>query len=408
MSFLGIRYSFHDLFKRAAYFVAPKEIVIEVNGVLKVNNYLRNLGVAKGSKILILIDPVLRNLDNIKMMEKVLSEDGFQIEWITEIEYEPSINIGERLVELGRKAKPSAVIGIGGGSTLDLAKVIAVGVDNVEMSIRDFIGVEKVSKRVTPLILMPSTAGTGSEVSRYVILRDETRKIAIASRHVVADVALVDPTLTYTMPPRVTASSGLDALSHAVEAMISTLSTPLTDTYSLLSVKLIFDYLLRAYLNGKDEEARYYMSMAATIAGIPLTSAGMVYGHSIAQTFGPTYKIPHGIACGMTLPYVMDFYLPVLIDKYNAIADMLGISREMNIYSRAVEVVKHVWNLVKDLEVPLTLKEVGVSAAELEVLAERTLKEWPRANSPIEMSKERMLKIYKNMYEGKLSRVKVE
>jgi alcohol dehydrogenase class IV len=109
----------------------------------------------------------------------------------------------------------------------------------------------------------------------------------------------------------------------------------------------------------------------------------------------------------MTLPYIMDFYLPVMIDKYNVIADILEIKQKIGRYSRALEVVKQVWNLVKELNIPLSLKDIGISKVELEKLAERTLKEWPRPNSPIELTKERILKVYENMYEGVLSRVKI-
>jgi alcohol dehydrogenase class IV len=402
-----IRHIYFDMLRRPLFLLTPREIVLEVNGLVKIADYLRALGLSKNSKILILVDPILMNLDSIRTLDKSLAESGFHVEWVTEVEYEPSIGSAERLVEIGRRVKPEAVIGIGGGSTLDLAKVMRVGVDNPERSVRDFIGVEKVPGSRTPLILAPSTAGTGSEVSRYSVLRDGERKAVITSRHMVADVALVDPVLTYALPPKVTAGSGLDALGHAVEAMISLMSSPLTDAYALLAIEMVFEYLVRAYLNGRDEEARYFMSMAATVAGIPMSMAGAVYGHSIAMVVGATYKLHHGAAVGMVLPYIMDFYLPVMVDKYNAIANILGITYQVDRYSRALEVVKRVWDLVRELEIPQSLKEIGVSKAELEKLAERTVKELPRPNSPIEMTKERALKIYGNMYEGKLSRVRV-
>lgn len=400
-------YSFHNLSSRPLLMSTPKEIIFEVNGIIKMVDYIKSLGISEGSKILILIDPVIKNLDSIKMLDKSLFENKFHVEWVSEVEYEPSISTAERIIETGRKLKPNIVIGIGGGSTLDLAKILVAGIDNPEKNVRDFIGVEKIPKRATPLILAPSTAGTGSEVSRFAIVSEGERKMSISSRHIIADMAIVDPVLTYTVPPKITAGAGLDALSHAIEAMISLRSSPVSDMFSLQSIKLVFNYLTRAYLRGGDEEARYYMSMAATLAGIPLTMSGMVLGHSIAQTFGPTYKIHHGISCGMTLPYIMDFYLPVMIDKYNVIADILEIKQKIGRYSRALEVVKQVWNLVKELNIPLSLKDIGISKVELEKLAERTLKEWPRPNSPIELTIERILKVYENMYEGVLSRVKI-
>ena len=399
-------YSTYDLFKRSVMLTAPREIIFEINSVYRMHEYLRGLGVDQGYNIAIIMDPVIKSHENIRRMIKNLEENKYSVEISTDIEYEPTISTAERLVEFVRRIKPRAVIGIGGGSTLDLAKVTTVGLDNIDKSVRDFIGVEKIPKRITPLILTPTTAGTGSEVSRFAILSENGKK-AISSRFIIPDIALVDPVLTYTMPPRTTAGSGLDALSHAVEAMISLRASPFSDLLSLQSIEWIFRYLLRAYYNGKDEEARYFMSLAATTAGIPLTVSGMVLGHSIAQTFGPRYKIHHGVSCGMTLPYILEFYLPVMIDKYNIIADVIGIKKDLDKYSRATEVIRSVWRLVEALDIPLSLKEIGVSKAELEKLAEATLIEWPRPNSPIELTKERVLKVYQLMYEGTLGKVKI-
>ncbi|HID73311.1 TPA: iron-containing alcohol dehydrogenase, partial [Candidatus Micrarchaeota archaeon] len=170
----------------------------------------------------------------------------------------------------------------------------------------------------------------------------------------------------------------------------------------------VFRYLRRAYYKGDDVEARYFMSLAATAAGIPLNVGVVVLGHSMSHTFGPQYKVHHGTACGMVLPYVLDFYLPVVPEKLAALAAAAGVDTYgLSVWEAAEEAVRATWRLVEDLEIPLTLRELGVSRGELEALAERTVREWPRPNSPIELTKENVLKVYEAMYEGRLLRVKV-
>lgn len=391
------------------YFYTPKKIVFEVNGALKLPGELQILGIEKGSRVLVIIDPVLRQLEHSIKVIRALEEAGYVVDIYTDIEYEPSIECLRRAAEYAKKEGFKAVIGIGGGSTLDIAKVVAAAKDNPNKDVEEFIGMDKIPRRVTPVVTLPTTAGTGSEISRYAVFTKGESKVGINGYHVIPDVAIVDPVFTYTMPPRVTAGTGLDALSHAVEGMISLDATPLSDALALIAIELIFKYLRRAYYKGNDVEARYFMSLAATTAGIPLNVARVVLGHSIAQTFAPPLKIHHGTACGMTLPYIMDFYLPAVPEKLAMIAKAAGADiTKLSIEEAAKEAVKTTWRLVEDLDVPLSLKDIGVSRAELEKLAERTVKEWPRPNSPIELTKERVLKVYESMYEGKLMRVKIE
>jgi len=406
---VSVPYSPYKLMSMATYFYAPKKIVFELNGVLKLATELQVLGVSKGSKVLVVLDPSIRSLGHVVKAIKSLEEGGFGVGVYTDVEYEPSIECVRRAANYVRGGDFRAVIGIGGGSTLDIAKVTAAAKDNPGKDVEEFVGMDKIEKRVTPLIAVPTTAGTGSEVSRYAVLTKGAGKVSVGGLNVIPDIAVVDPVLTYTMPPKVTAGTGLDALSHAVEAMISTDATPLSDALALQAIELVFKYLRRAYYKGDDVEARYFMSLAATTAGIPLNIARVVLGHSMSQTFGPQYKVHHGTGCGMVLPYVMDFYLPAVPEKLAAIARAAGVDvRGLSIWEAAKAAVKATWDLVKDLDIPLSLRELGMSRAELEVFAERTVKEWPRPNSPIELTKERVLKVYEAMYEGRLTRVKAD
>ena len=386
----------------------PKKVIFEVDGALKLPVELKLLGVEKDSKVLLVLDPAIRSLEHVVKVIKSLEESGYVVDLYIDIEWEPTLDCARRIAEYVRKGDFKAIVGIGGGSTLDNAKVAVIAKDNPSKDVEEFLGIDRVPKRLTPLIALPTTAGTASEVSRFATFVKGISKVFIGSQHVVPDIAIVDPVFTYTLPPRITAGTGLDALSHAIEGIISLDATPMSDALGLLSVGLVFKYLRRAYYKGNDVEARYFMSLAATSAGIPLNVGRVVLGHILSQTFGPQYKIHHGTACGMTLSYIMDFYLPAVPEKLATIARAAGVdTSKLSIYEAAEEAVRITWKLVQDLSIPLSLKEIGVSKAELESLAERTYKEWsPRPNSPIELTKERILKVYEAMYEGKLVRVK--
>ena len=408
MSFLHVLdYSALDLTSRSISITLPREMVFEVGGVGRLHELLAKLGIAEKSKVLGVIDPVLLDKSHLINALNTLRKAGYDLELFTKIEYEPSIDVAREVISVAREVEPAAVIGIGGGSTLDLAKLASIALHNPG-DIEDLVGSEKLRPRQLVLVLAPSTAGTGSEVTRYSVLTRGTSKVSVVSRWLLPDVALVDPILTYTMPPRVTAGTGLDAASHAIEAIISTDSNPFTDVLAYQAMKWIYRYLPRAYFRG-DAEARYFMSLAATYGGIALNVARVVLGHSIAQTFGPALRIHHGLACGITLPYIMEFYLPVVKEKFAILASYMSVDeRAETIEEKAVSAIVAIWRLVETLEIPLSLKELGVSHAELEKLAERTVREWPRPNSPIELTKDRVLEIYKAMYEGRLRRIRVK
>ncbi|MET1127699.1 MAG: iron-containing alcohol dehydrogenase [Thermoproteota archaeon] len=399
-------YSAFDLASRSVSITLPREIIFEVGGIGKLQELLSRLGVATESKVLGVIDPVLLDKPHLTSALSALRSAGYDLELFTKIEYEPSIDVAREVVRFTREVKPAAVVGIGGGSTLDLAKLASAALDNPG-DVEDMVGSEKLRPRRTVLVLSPSTAGTGSEVTRYSVLTRGAAKTSVVSRWLLPDAAIVDPVLTYTMPPRVTVGTGLDAASHAIEAMISTDSNPFTDLLAYQAMKWIYRYLPRAYFRG-DAEARYFMSLAATYAGVALNVARVVLGHSIAQTFGPAIRLHHGLSCGITLPYVMEFYLPVVKEKFAVLASYMGVDGgAQTIEERAARAVAAVWRLAEALEVPLSLRELGISHAELDKLAERTVKEWPRPNSPIELTKDRVLRVYEAMYEGRLRRVRV-
>jgi len=252
-----------------------------------------------------------------------------------------------------------------------------------------------------PVICIPTTSGTGSEVTKFAVIRYEKTKKAISSDRIISDIAIVDPILTVSLPAKITAYTGLDALSHAVEAMISTWATPLTDTLALGAIKAIFRYLKRAYVNGEDLEARYYMSMAATLARLSFNDARVLLAHSIGQTIGPIYDLPHGLSVAFALPYILDFYLTSSAEKIALISEAAGIyDGRMTDKENAQRMIKWLLNFYRELDIPLSLIDLGASIDDLEIMAEYTVKFQPRSNSPIPLTKEKMLELYKKMWKG--------
>jgi alcohol dehydrogenase len=384
-------------------FILPRKIVFGVGALKNLAEELKFCGVAPPSKIVVVISATAKKRSPTAEYIAALEKE-YSVSYYTDVEYEPTVECLERLSEYLRKEKEvKAVIVIGGGSSLDLTKVAVAAKDNPDKPVEKLLGKENIPKRVTPFIAVPSTSGSGSEATRYAVLTKDHFKTGAVSNFLVPDVAVVDPTITVTVSPKLTAGTGLDALSHAVEGMICVGANPLTDTLALESAKLIFKYLRRAYYRGDDVEARYFMAMASTAAGITICNAGdgIALGHFISHTIGPLYGIHHGVACGISLPYVMKFYLPVMREKFAALSRAIGLCPADFDDMAAERCIEAVWNLLWDLEVSPSLKDLGVSKSDLEMIAEKVAKgAFP--SSPIPCTKERVLKTLESMYEGEL------
>lgn len=385
-------------FKISRFYI-PSKIIFGIDSSNEVANEITTLTESKS--VLIVTDKNIKGLEKFNEILATLEEEGFSYTIFDEVEPEPSIVTVRKLCSLARELKPACIIGIGGGSVMDSSKMASISLTNPK-PVDEYVGLNVVEKRGAPLICIPTTAGTGSEVTMFAVftMEDHSKKTMV-SPHIIPDTAIVDPKLTLTCPKKITAGAGMDALAHAIEAMISLEATPLTDMFALEATKLIFKYLRRAYNKGNDVEARYYMAMAATLAGVPLCNARVVLGHTISQAFAPFCKMPHGTSAGMTLPFAMEFYLPVMQEKFAEIARVIGVARHgMSVKELAEKVVESVKELAKDVELPTSLKEVGIKEEQFEEIVEIGLKNWSRPNSPIELSKEKVLKVVRRMWEG--------
>jgi alcohol dehydrogenase class IV len=310
---------------------------------------------------------------------------------------EPTLDNAESIASAS-KADYDMVVGIGGGSVLDMAKVAAAAAANPDQHASDFLGANKIAKPSVPKILIPTTAGTGAEATPYALVIVEGKKKAIASSYNLADLVFIDASFTATMPPRLTASTGMDALSHAIEAFLSRGSNPLTDSFALEAIGKISGNLEEAFAHGDNLDARLNVSLAAMLAGIAFGNAGVIMGHAMAHTLGARYTIPHSVAAAVTLPFVMEYNAPVAQRKLAAIARELGYTG-LTDEEAALTVVTQVKSILEKLELPIRLTDLNVPREDLPLLAEAVLKEKGYlARNPRPIEHEDMVQTFERMW----------
>lgn len=342
---------------------------------------LKEVVTSFGKRALIIAGRDAIESSRVKIVEDELEEAHIDYTIYSNVSSEPTVNQAEELAKYVNEVvedprKIDLVIGFGGGSSLDMAKVASLASVNPR-PVEQYVGIERVPRKGLPLILIPTTAGSGSEVSKSIVLvvDREEMKDAIVSENVIADVAIVDPYLTMTMSPGLTAITGVDALSHAIEAYMSLGANAFTDPLALEAVSLISTSLRRAYSNGSDVEARKAMSEAATLAGLAFSNAGNCAGHAAAYAFAVKYRVPHGMACGISLPYVMKFNMLAIPERLADVAIAMGVRSEgLNVRELAQLAVAEVIDLLMDLDLPMSLEDAGVPEGDIVKLSERMLK----------------------------------
>ncbi|ATW26220.1 iron-containing alcohol dehydrogenase [Candidatus Formimonas warabiya] len=289
------------------------------------------------------------------------------------------------------------IISIGGGTNHDCAKAIAILATNGR-AISDYEGYNKVTKPVLPQIAINTTAGSGSEVSSFTIIADESRKVkmTIGDPEITPFISVNDPMFMSTMPREVTASSGIDVVVHAIESYISTEASPITDHLALGALKLAFDYLDRAYNNGNDLEAREQMMYAAAMAGMAFNNAGLGLTHAMAHQLGGFYTGPHGVYNGVLLPYVIEFNCPsVPEDRMMKISETIG--QKAGSKGEAMKKIhKAIRKLCTEIGIPEGLKQMGVAEGVLEELSQNALKDIITFTNPRQASREDIINMFKN------------
>ncbi|MBL7118572.1 iron-containing alcohol dehydrogenase [Candidatus Bathyarchaeota archaeon] len=356
------------------------------------------------NNILLVIGPRINSLPLSQEIKETLEGIGAKITIYDKIPSEPTEDIAEDIAGFVRDNTFDLVVGFGGGSVLDMAKIASAMVANLG-PIRQYLGGGKIKEKGLPMILIPTTAGTGSEVTYSSVVRIDGLKTTIKSSMMLADAAIVDPSLTLSLPPKTTASSGCDALSHAIECILSLNASPITDSLALQSVSLLTRCLRTAYSIGNNLEARVNVSLGSLLAGMAFPNSGNVIGHSIANSicqFQP--KISHGEACSLALPYTMLFNLKPAQHKLFLVAKAIGLDVSgLSEYEGAVMAIEAVTGLMRDLDLPLSLRALGLDEASIETMVDNLVNKYPkRTNNPRCYNEENMLELYRAMLEGDL------
>ncbi len=267
----------------------------------------------------------------------------------------PTIANIEDALQVYREAKCEAIVAIGGGSAMDCAKTVGARVAKPKQPVEKMRGILKIHKKTPPFYAIPTTAGTGSETTLAAVITDQkTRhKYPINDFVLIPDYAVLDPTLTMDLPEMITATTGMDALTHAVEAYIGNSNTKQTKEKAKSAVQLVFSYLYRAYLDGHDMEAREYMQRAAYFAGIAFTRAYVGNVHAMAHALGGAYRVPHGLANAVILPYVLDRYGAKIYPQLSELAEAAGIAKETySVEENAKLFIEEIRNMNRKMNIP--------------------------------------------------------
>jgi len=303
-------------------------------------------------------------------LQAELGRAGVSASVDTGIKGEPTIADFEAVTERARQSKATCILGLGGGSVLDVAKLVAAFVSGSQ-SIGEAFGIGLLHARACHLVCMPTTSGTGSEVSPNAILLDEDAKLkkAVISPHLVPDATFIDPELTVTLPAAVTAATGLDALAHCIEAYTNKFAHPFVDLYALEGIALCGRFLLRAVQSGGDIEAREGMSLASLYGGLCLGPVNTAAGHALAYPLGGRYHITHGVSVALVQPHVFRFNAEATPARHAAVARALGIADGPGSLETALEGARTIGQLTKDCGLDSNLGAYGVSADDIPALA---------------------------------------
>ncbi|WP_338752252.1 iron-containing alcohol dehydrogenase [Bacillus sp. FJAT-52991] len=349
-------------------------------------------------KTLLVTDAGLHGLGISENIAKIIREAGVEVSIFPKAEPNPTDkNVAEGL-EAYHAENCDSIVTLGGGSSHDAGKAIALVAANGG-KIHDYEGIDVSKNPMVPLIAINTTAGTGSEVTKFTIITDSERKVkmAIVDKHVTPALSINDPELMAGMPPALTAATGLDALTHAIEAYVSTAATPITDALAIQAIKIVPKYLPRAVANGADMEAREQMVYAQSLAGMAFNNASLGYVHAIAHQFGGFYNFPHGVCNAILLPYVCKFNLISRVERYAEIAAYLGENVDgLSTREAAEKGIEAIERLANDLNIPKGFEELGAKEEDIPTLAENAMKDACALTNPRKAKLEEIIQIIKN------------
>lgn len=375
------------------YFV-PSVSLMGVGCSKKTGEKAKALG---ATKVLLVTDGFLSKCGMAADIKKLIEAEGIQVFMYDGVEPNPTIKNVEDGLALYRKNNCDCLVGLGGGSSMDCAKAIGLVVGNGG-TIKDYVGIEKSTKPMPPVIAINTTAGTASEVTRNLVITDREQhlKLLIVDHNSTVAVAINDPLLMVGMPPALTAATGMDALTHAVEAYVSTGATPITDGCAIHAIKLIGSSLPQAVANGKNIEARNLMAYGEFMAGMSFNSAGLGYVHAMAHQLGGIYNLPHGVCNAILLPIVCDFNMMACPERFAEIAVALGENiAGLSILEAAKKGVDKIRSLNTLVGIPSGLTQLGVKEKDVPTMAENAMKDACMLTNPRTATLQDVMNMYR-------------
>ncbi|MCX8031693.1 MAG: iron-containing alcohol dehydrogenase [Thermodesulfovibrionales bacterium] len=386
------------MLSRITYFKTTQKVIMGLGSIDKVNEEIKERNL---KNVFIVTDEGLIKSGIYDILINKIKKNAKKIDVFSDVPPDPPIETVYKCFDHAKGKKIDLIIGLGGGSALDIAKMLSIMFTNND-KIENFFGINLIKKRGVTKFLIPTTAGTGSEVTPIAILSDESEhlKKGVVSDYLLPDVAILDGELTRTLPPIPTASSGMDALIHAVEAFTSVNANDYTDYLAIKAMSLISNNLRMAWTNGDNLEARQKMLEGSFLAGQAFANAGVTAVHAFAYPLGGEFHIPHGIANTVMLCPVLEFNMISNLEKFSKIADVVcpyGNYRDLK--EKSLSAINFMRDLAIDLRLPVTLKELKVPYESLGKLAEGVMKVTRLlANNPRKLSYQDAVSIYKKAY----------
>jgi len=382
-------------------FLIPPLLITGSGSAAQVGEEIKKLGFKKG---LLVTDEVISKLEMLEEIKKALGDSGIEFILYDKINTEPTTVFVQEGLSAFRENSCQFLLAVGGGSAIDTAKAIAALATN-EGAIEDYMGLGKLIKKAAPLIAVPTTGGTGSEVTIFTIITDPKTdvKMLIGSPLLLPDVAIVDPLLTLSCPRGLTAGVGIDALTHAIEAYVSVKSQPMSDLFCLSAIELISNNLRQAWANGNNVDAREKTMFGALQAGMAFSNASVALVHGMSRPIGAYFHVPHGVSNAALLGPVTEFSLVGNPARYANIAHAMGEDIDgLNDMEGALVAADAIKALIRDVKIP-SLEELGVEKSKLEELAptmaDAAIASGSPGNNPRQPTKEEIIELYSITYE---------
>ncbi len=375
-------------------FFIPSVTLIGIGSHKEVPDRMKSLG---GKKTLLVTDKGITEAGLTKQITDLLEKEGLETVVFDKTVPNPTDDNVHKGMEIYQKNNCDSLITLGGGSAHDCGKGVGLVASNGG-KIHDYEGIDKSNKSLPPYLAINTTAGTASEMTRFCIITDTSRKVkmAIVDWRVTPDMAIDDPLLMMGMPPALTAATGMDALTHAVEAYVSTVATPMTDACAIKAIEMVATYLRPAVANGQDMEARDGMCYAQYLAGMAFNNASLGHVHAMAHQLGGFYDLPHGVCNAILLPHVERFNLIAKIDRFVDIAKAMGEQVDgLSKRDAAERALTAIEKLSSDIGIPRGLSELGVKEEDIATMTSNAQKDACGLTNPRCPKDEEVMAIYK-------------